>query len=517
MKKIVNGKVLQDKMREAINLLCDTVKCTLGPKGCNVLIDHTSFNPFITNDGVTIAESIESDDEVINAILEIAKESSIKTNNVVGDGTTTTLVILQCLFNMCLDLINDGVNPMVLKKELDNSLENVLSLLEREKLDVNDDIIYNVARISSNDDDIARVVSDVFSKIPYKEAISVREVDEPVISVDYLSGYSFTSVLASLLLLKDESCLSYENCLVLIIDDVLSDLENISPILNDVFNSNKCLVIVANDFSSVVVNNVVSYVLNGELNCLLVKVNEYGLRQRIVEKDLEIISGAKIVNSEMDVSVHSLGVLKKVFVTKDEIRMDFDYNDSISNYVLNVSNELKNLNDEYLREFYLKRLSMFDSGCAVVSIGAYTKVELREKRMRLDDALSSVYSSSDGVLIGGGITLLKVSNSINSSDKVFKIWKKSLEMPFVQLMSNSGVQYELVKEKLLRENFNLVYNVSNDSFEKIKETYVIDSYKVVVNSIVNACSIAKMLITTSSLIINEKVNNLNKVNEYGDI
>ncbi len=241
------------------------------------------------------------------------------------------------------------------------------------------------------------------------------------------------------------------------------------------------------------------------------------MRLRFVEKDLEAISGAKIVNSERDVSVNSLGLFKNVFVTKDNFRVDFSINNSIKKYVLDIEKELLSVSDDYLKEFYFNRLSMFDKGTAQIEIGAFTKTELREKRMRLDDALCAVYSSSEGVLIGGGVTLLKVSSFLNNESKVNSIWKKSLEIPFLQLMWNSGLNYEDIKSKLGNDKYKFVYNVNDNSFENVNDTYVVDSYKVVVNSLVNACSIASMLITTNSLVINEQLNNLNKVSDYGDI
>jgi len=517
MKKIVTGEELKRSMKEAINILCDTVKCTLGPKGSNIIIDHSNFSPFITNDGVTIAESIESEDEVVNVILELAKEASIMTNKTVGDGTTTTLVLLQSLFNLSMDLIDIGYNPIILKKELLNSLDKILKIVEKEKRPINDKLIFNIANIASNDEKIANVVSDVFMKIPYKEAVNIKEVEENIIDVNYYKGYTFQSSLASPLLLKDQSSLVFNDVEALIIDDELTDLENINVVLNEVFNTKKCLFIVANDFSDYVINNITSYVLDGELNCVLVKISDYGTRLRNIQKDIEIISGAKIINNERDVNVQYLGHFKNIFVTKYDVRIDFINNEMVSKYVLDLDAELSEIKDDYLKEFYLKRISMFDKGTAEILIGGYTKTELREKRMRLDDALCAVYSSREGVLVGGGVTYLKISSLLNETNEIEKIWKNALEMPFKELMHNSGLDYENIKEKIVNEKYNLVYNVSKDCLEKRDETDVIDSYKVVVNSLINSCSIASMLITTNSLVINEQLNNLNKVTEYGDI
>lgn len=517
MKKIVSGDCLQEKMKDAIDLLCDTVKCTLGPKGSNVIIDHSSFSPFITNDGVTIAQNIQSEDEVINVVLELAKESSIKTNEQVGDGTTTTLVLLQIIFNLCLKYIKTGISSILLKKQLNEYLNKILDLLEEEKIPLSLDMVKNIARISSNDSDIADVVSEVFCKVSSKDAISVKEVEENLIDVIYYKGYSFQSVLPSSLLLLDKTSIKYDDSLFLVVDDVLSDIENISDMLNDVMKSMKPLVIVAKDFTDFFVNNIVSLVLDGNLKCILLKVNEYGIRHRVVLKDLEKLSGSKIVNQESNVSTFNFGVVKSVFVNNEETRIDFNLDSNLENYILQINEELKSVSDDYLKEFYNKRLSMFNGYTACVLIGANTKTELREKRMRLDDAICAVYSSKDGVLLGGGIALLKVSNKISGESEVEKIWKCALRMPFQQLMINSGLDCESIEAKLVDLNYNSVFNLYNEEYETIDETIVMDSYNVIVNSLLSACSIATMLITTNSLVINEQLNNLNKINDYGNI
>lgn len=517
MKKIVSGEFLKEKMKEAVNLLCDTVKCTLGPKGNNVIIDHSSFSPFITNDGVTIAENIESDDEVVNVILELAKESSIKTNQLVGDGTTTTLVLLQSLFNNSMNCIDNGKSPIVLKRELNESLNKIIQMLVDEKLEVKDEMIENIANISSNDKGISKVVSEVFSKIKFKEAITIKEVEENKVGVNYYKGYRFQSILASPILLLEENNIKYEESLFLIVDDIINDIENISDILNEVMKNMKPLVIVAKDYSDYFVNNILSYVLNGELKCVLLKVNEYGIRLRQVEKDLEVISGAKIINSENNISVHCLGMVKRVYVNSDEVRIDFNSSDKIEEYIYKIKEELIQITDDYMIEFYNKRLAMFDGYTASILIGANTKTELRERRMRLEDAICAVYSSKDGVLIGGGLSLLKVSSKLISKSEVELIWKSALEEPFKQLMYNSGIDYKKIKDELDRLDYNYVFNLYNEEYESIDKTKVLDTYNVVVKSLVNACSIASMLITTNSLIINEQLNNMNKISDYNEI
>lgn len=517
MKKIISGNELQLKMHEAINLLCDTVKCTLGPKGNNVIIDHSSFTPFITNDGVTIAENIQSDDEVINVILEIAKEASIKTNIMVGDGTTTTLVILQSLFNSCIKAIKDGENTIVLKQKLNKSLDIILKSLEKEKIILKDNMIENLAMIASNDTQISKVVSEVFSKVSIREAISIIEIDENKLFAKYYKGYKFNSILASAFLLKSQNSIIYNNCEILIIDNLVTSTKFIASILNDVMNNSKSIIIIANDFSDYFVNEIVTYVLNDNLKCLLIKIDECGIMERLVKNDLEILSGSKIVKSEEDITVSNIGFIKSVFLTRENTRINFEINDIIEKYSQNIESELLEIKEEYIREFYLKRLAMFNEGTVEINLGAPTKIELREKRMRLEDALCSVYSSNEGILLGGGYTLLKISDSLNDNDLIENIWKNALLAPFNQLMINSGLDCLKIKEKILLSKYNLLFNIYDEEFEEIDKTIVIDSFRVVMNSIINACSIVSMLITTNSLIINEQLNNLHKNAEYGDI
>ena len=222
MKKVISGIELQEKMCEAILLLCGTVKETLGPKGNNVIIDHSNFSPFITNDGVTIALNIESEDEVVNTILKLAKEASIKTNEVVGDGTTTTLVLLESIFNEGIDLVKSGVNPITIKKELEQSIIKILPELEKQKMVPKKNDLKNIAIISSGDEKIGEIISDVFDKIKSKEAIQIKEGGDET-KVRYFSGYKFDSITPSIYFFQDEKNIKYNNADVVIINHFLEE------------------------------------------------------------------------------------------------------------------------------------------------------------------------------------------------------------------------------------------------------------------------------------------------------
>ena len=517
MKKVVSGKILRDKMKESIDLLCDTVKVTLGPKGNNVIIDHSDFSPFITNDGVTIATNIQSDDEVCNTILEIAKESSIKTDQEVGDGTTTTLVILQSLFNSCLELVDSGDNPIVLKKELDYTLKNILELLNEEKYDIDKNSISNIARVSSNDKEIGNIVGEIMESILMKEAIKIKEVDDDVLKVNYYKGYTTDIILPSPFFLKNNKSVNYQDSLMIIIDDEINDMEEISLVLNETIKNNNSLIIVANDFSSYFVNQLLTTLIDDDVKCALVKISQYGVKYKQVQKDLEVISGAKIINNINNINLENIGKVKDVTITKEYMNVNFEVNESVREYVDILNEEERNLGENFDKEFYKERIAMFTSGVALILLGAPTKTELREKRMRLQDAICAASVAGNGFLIGGGVSLLKISSKLLNSDKISSVWKSALEKPFEQIMINSGESIKDIKNAIIDSNYLQVYNVYSNQFESIKDTYLIDSYDVLRKALINACSIAGMLLTTRSLVINEHKSDFNKDTGYQEL
>lgn len=517
MKKIVTGEYLRDKMGEAISLLCGTVKQTLGPMGNNVIIDHSSFHPFITNDGVTIAKNIESDDEVVGAIIEIAKEASIKTDENVGDGTTTTLVLLESLINLSQKYIDKGINPLVIKRSLTKKLEFIIKKLEELKQEATPNNLRDIAALSANDKDIGELVGDIIKKVDNKEAITIKEKREDILDVKYIKGYSCSITHPSEYYFQDKKSMIFDEAYILIVNDLLSDIESVSSILNDAMINDKSLVIIAKDFDDYFVNEIISLNFEGKIKCFMVKISEYGLRERIIEKDLEIITGAQIAEESGNISGANIGIIKHLYLDKDILKMGYKDNLNLSNYVLKIEEEIKGLEDEFDKEFYQKRKSMFTTGMVEISIGAPTMTECRERRMRLDDAICSTYAAKEGILPGGGISLLQVADSITEDDEASLIWKETLKKPFEQIMINAALDGAEIKAKIEKEHYKIIYNVHQDKYEKINDTKVVDAFGVVRNSLINACSIASMLLTTTSLVINEYQNNINKVDDFREI
>lgn len=517
MRKVISGKELEEKISEAINLLCDTVKKTLGPKGNNIIIDHSSFTPFITNDGVTIAQNIESDDETINTILEIAKEASIKTNEVVGDGTTTTLVLLQSIYNSSMEYIKKGENPIILKKELEIILQEILRELNNYKIKPSKDTLKKIACISANDNEIGSLVSDIYKYVENKNSIVIKEVEENTLRYKLLKGYYLDTLVASPYFFKNNNDITFKDSFVLLYSTDLIDINEIGNILNFIIEKNSNLVIFANDYGVEFINNALSLNLNEGLNIVLLKVSEYGLKKNDIVNDLEIITNSKIIRDLNNISLNDLGFAKNIYIEKDTTRIDFDYNKRIKTHIDNIKKEEKRINDSYEKEFYLKRIAMFKKGIIELVIGSPTKIELREKRMRLDDAICAIFSAKEGVLPGSGITFLKIVSTMDNDSIAAKIFKAALQKPFFQIMENAGEDVSLIKKNIAEKNYELVYNIHSQKYEDINNTNVIDSFSVTSYSLINACSIASMLITTTSLIINERENNLDKVSEYGNI
>ena len=517
MKKVVKGKILRDKMEEAIELLCGTVKMTIGPRGSNVIIDHSSFQPFITNDGVTIAKNIESDDEVVGAIIEIAKEASIKTDENVGDGTTTTLVLLESLINLSQKYIDKGVNPLVLKKALLTKLDEIIKKLEENKIDATLENLINIANVSANDREIGALVGDIVQNIDEKQAITIKERSETILEAKYIKGYSCPIVHPSEYYFQDKKNISSDEAYILIINDFVSDVESISDILNDAMIKKKTLLIVAKDFDDYFVNEIISLNFEGKIKCFMVKISEYGVHERIIEKDLEVITGAHIVERNADITGADVGIIKHLYLDKETLKMNYRDEIKLSDYIGNIDEEIKTCDDEFDREFYQRRKAMFTKGMVEINIGAPTKTECHERRMRLDDAICSAYAAKKGILPGGGIALLKVAESIDADSEASSIWKETLKKPFEQIMINAFLNGDEIKEKIKKENYKIIYNVCTEQYESVEDTNIVDAFLVVRNSLINACSIANMLLSTTSLVINEYQNNMNKVNDYTEI
>lgn len=512
LKKVISNNELREKINEAINLLCGTVKTTLGPKGNNIIIDHSTFSPFITNDGVTIAQNIESEDEAVNTILELAKEASIKTNETVGDGTTTTLVLLESIYNEGLKLIHNGLSPIVLKNLLNNKVLEIEEMIKSKSHIPSKNELTNIASISSNSDEVGKIISDVYFKVKNCDAINIIEGSN-ITETNFLEGYILETNITSDYYFKDSKELILYNSKILLVNNFLDDINTISEIINFTISNNDNLIIIANDYSELFINEVLSLYINEHINIYLLKNPEYGNKQYSILKDIQSFSDAKIIESTEYILTDALGIIDTIKINKENTVFNFKYNKNIDKRIKEIENEI---NDDNL-EFINKRIAMFNNGLATILVGALTTTEKRELKMRYDDALCSIKSACNGVIPGCGLTLLEISNNLNNTNEIDALFKKVLITPFKQILYNAGLDFNEIYNNIKNTNYKKLYNINTEKFEDIDSTLVLDSTQVVINSLKNACSIASMLLTTSSLIINEYSNNSNKTNEYNEL
>lgn len=513
MKKVVSGNELKEKMKEAVNLLCDTVKSTLGPKGCNSIIDHSSFSPFITNDGVTIASNIESDDEVVNTILTLAKESSVKTNEKVGDGTTTTLVLLQSIFTLGMKSIENGMNPIFLKRQLDEMRDRIVLEIKKSSRLPSEEELLHIASLSANSKEIGKIIFDAYKYTGSKEAITIIETNQEETKLIYKKGYIIDSILASPYFLRNKQELTLSNSYVLLLNAYLDDIDVIADILNECLSKKRSLLLIAEDYSAEFIQQIVSLYLSDSLSICLLKTPEYGQNKLDIVEDLSILTSAKIIDTTDNITLDCIGHTSEVKINSEQTLFSFTSNKKIENRI----KELEGAPSSFENEFVQKRISMFQNGLVEIHVGAKTQTECRELKMRYDDALCAIASSKNGVVPGSGLLLYKLSQNLEDNNEVESIIKETLKAPFYQIMYNAGVDGNKIIEEIKKEKYKRIYNVITDYYEDIDHTEVIDPAEVVINSVTNAISIAGMLLTTTSLVINEYQNNLNKISEYNEI
>ncbi|HIS86786.1 MAG TPA: chaperonin GroEL [Candidatus Caccenecus avistercoris] len=508
MKKVITGKELYDCEEKAIALLCGTVKKTLGPRGSNAIIDHSLMNPFITNDGVTIARNIESEDERINTILTLAKEASIKTDETVGDGTTTTLVLLESLFKSGLAKIKDGLNPHLLKNELDEALENIIEEIKKESKTPTEENYYNIASIAASNKSIGKLITRMYLKVG--SAIKIEESKTSETYTKIINGYSFEPLLASPYFFNNTNEIIYKNSLILIMIKEVNEIGEISEIINYTIEKRIPLVILATDYTEEVINEVLSLNLSKITNVTLLKLPEYGLHQMEVLKDLEIISNAKIAKSSDELSLNNLGKCEEIKITKELATINNNLQSKvIKRHINNLKEKISTIDDDFELEFQSNRLSKLTNGIGIIYVGATTTTEAREKKMRFDDAFCALNCAANGIIPGSGLILLKIKENLETKNNGSIILKEALDKPFMQILENVGINPSNIYNKIKAGDFNIIYNVFENKFETISKTKVIDPTTVVITSLKNAVSIAGMLLTTTSLIINEQQESIN--------
>ncbi len=519
-KQIKYGDEARKALETGVNVIADTVKITLGPKGRNVVLDKKYGAPLITNDGVTIAKEIELEDPFENMGAQLVKEVSTKTNDVAGDGTTTAMVLAQAIIREGLKNLAAGANPIILKngirKAVDCSVENVKKISKTVDSKLS---IQQVASISAGDEVIGTLIADAMETVGKDGVITVEEGKTMNTELHTVEGMQFDRGYASAYMVTNTDKMEcvLDNPYILITDKKISNLQEILPIIEPLAQQGARLLIIAEDVEGDALAALVVNKLKGVFNCCAVKAPGFGDRRKAMLEDIAILTGGTVVSSDLgyelkDVTLDMLGKANQVIVDKDNTTIvdGAGSKENIKARVGSIKAQMAETTSEYDKEKLQERLAKLAGGVAVVSVGAATEVEMKEKKLRIEDALAATRAAvEEGIVPGGGTALIstipalkKLVDSLEGDEKTgAKIILKAIEEPVRQIASNAGVDGSVIVDKIITSNkSSFGYDALNNEFVDMFEKGIIDPTKVTRSALQNAASVASTLLTTESIV-----------------
>ena len=519
-KQFKYGEEARKALEKGVNALADTVKLTLGPKGRNVVLERKYGSPLITNDGVTIAKEIELKDPFENMGAQLIKEVSVKTNDVAGDGTTTAAVLAQAIIREGLKNVAAGANPMLLRKGITLATEAAASALKAISKPVkNKGEIASVASISASDENIGKLISEAMEKVGKDGVITVDEGKSMHTELSVVEGMQFDRGYASAYMATNPDKMEavVENPVILITDKKISNLQEILPLLEQVIKSGLRLVIIADDIEGEALATLVVNKLKGVFSCLAVKAPGFGDRRKAMLQDIAILTGGQLISSELgmelkDANLGMLGKAKLIKSDKDNTTIIGGYGDAaeIAGRIKSIKAQIEETTSDYDREKLQERLAKLSGGVAVINVGAATEIEMKESKMRIEDALAATRAAvEEGMVPGGGIALLSVIEKVrNATADLTGDYKtganiviKALEAPIRQIAENCGVDGGVVVNTVLSaKSANYGYDALRDEYCDIVKAGIIDPTKVTRSALQNAASVAATLLTTESLV-----------------
>jgi len=517
-KQIKYGEEARRALEAGVNALANTVKITLGPKGRNVVLDKKFGSPQIVNDGVTIAKEIELEDPFENMGAQLVKEVATKTNDVAGDGTTTATVLAQAIIREGLKNVAAGANPMILKKGIEKAVEAAVeSLKEISKPIENKDSITQVASISAADETIGQLISDAMEKVGKDGVITVEESKSMQTELDIVEGMQFDRGYISAYMVTDTEKMvaDLEDPYILITDKKLSNIQDILPILEQIVQQGRKLLIIAEDVEGEALATLVLNKLRGTFTCVAVKAPGFGDRRKAMLQDIAILTGGTVISEEVgldlkEATISQLGRASRVKVDKENTTIIGGAGDQreIKNRIASIKAQIEETTSDYDREKLQERLAKLAGGVAVIKVGAATETELKDKKLRIEDALNATRAAvEEGIVPGGGVALLKAISAVESLEATgdektgIDIIKKALEEPVRQIAANAGLEGSIIVEKI-RENAdkNYGFDALKGEFGNMVAKGIIDPTKVTRSALQNAASIAAMVLTTESLV-----------------
>ena len=525
MSKIIKqGEEARKALQAGIDQLADTVRITLGPKGRNVVLDKKFGAPLITNDGVTIAKEIELDDAFENMGAQLVKEVATKTNDVAGDGTTTATLLAQALVREGMKNVTGGANPMFVKKGIAKAVEAAVEAVKANSKTVScSEDIARVASVSSGDEVIGKLIAEAMDKVTADGVITVEESKTAQTDIDIVEGMMFDRGYISPYMVTDTDKMEavIDDAMLLITDKKISNIQEILPLLEQIVQSGKKLVIVAEDVEGDALSTILVNRLRGTFTCVCVKAPGYGDRRKEMLQDIAILTGGTVISEELgltlkEADLSQLGQARQVKVTKENtIIVDgAGESDNIKARVGQIRKQIETTTSEFDKEKLQERLAKLAGGVAVIRVGAATEVEMKDKKLRIEDALAATKAAvEEGIVAGGGVALLnavpaveKVVASLDGDEKIgAAIVLKALEAPVRQIAVNAGLEGSVIVESIKKGGkVGYGYNFATDEYAEMISAGIVDPTKVTRSALQNAASVAAMVLTTESLVADKK-------------
>ena len=519
-KQIIYGEEARKAIERGVNQLADTVKITLGPKGRNVVLDKKYGTPLITNDGVTIAKEIELEDAFENMGAQLIKEVSTKTNDVAGDGTTTATVLAQAMISEGLKNLAAGANPMVMKKGIQKAAAEAVEAVKAVSKPVSGSKdIARVGTISSGDEHIGALIAEAMEKVSQNGVITIEESKTAETYSDVVEGMQFDRGYLSPYMVTDTDKMEavIDDALILITDKKISNIQEILPLLEQIVKAGRKLLIIAEDVEGEALATIVLNKLRGTFTCICVKAPGFGDRRKEMLQDIAILTGGQVISSELgmelkEADMSMLGQAHQVKVTKENTVIVDGAGDSseIRARAAQIERQIETTTSDYDREKLQERMAKLAGGVAVIKVGAATETEMKEKKLRIEDALNATRAAvEEGIVAGGGTAYViaskaaeKLVATLEGDEKTgAAIVAKALKAPIMQIAANAGVEGAVILNTVAgNENVNFGYDAANDTYGDMITLGIVDPTKVCRSALENAASVASMVLTTESLV-----------------
>jgi len=512
----------REALKKGVDTVADAVKITLGPRGRNVVLDKKFGAPTVTNDGVTIAKEIELKDQFENMGAQLVKEVATKTNDVAGDGTTTATVLAQAIVNEGLKNVTAGANPMSLKRGIQKACELVVDEIKKVSVPVKDEYISKIAAISANNDDaIGKLIADAMEIVGHDGVITVEESKGIENTLEHVKGMQFDRGYVSpyFAMRSEDGVVNFEDSYILIYDKKISAMKPLVPILEKVLQKQKPLLIIAEEVEGEALTALIVNLLQTGLKVCAVKAPGFGDRRKSMLEDIAILTKGKVISEELGmtlekIEVSDLGHAKKITIDKENTTIveGAGSEKERENRIKSIKKEIEDTTSDYDKEKLQERLAKLSSGVVVLNIGAATEVEMKEKKARVEDALAATRAAiEEGIVPGGGVTLIQAAKCLTgfkSKDQDEELGAKIVEnaskSPLKQIVENTGVEGAVIINKLENEKFGMGFNAATLKIENMIDAGIIDPAKVVRCALENATSIASLIITTETLVTEEK-------------